>query len=46
MYGKVLDDRGSIYVAKSVDKIRVENKGWKVTGEQNAMGGSEGRSRE
>jgi len=46
VYGKVLDDRGSIYVAKSVDKIRVENKGWKVTGEQNAKGGSEGCSRE
>ena len=37
---------GRFTLPKRVDKIRVENKGWKVTGEQNAMGGSEGRSRE
>ena len=30
--------RGSIYVAKNVDKIRLENKGWGITGEPNAMG--------
>jgi len=31
---------------KSVDKIRIENKGWNVTGEPTAMGGPKGCSRE
>ena len=34
--------RGSIYVAKNVDKIRLENKGWGITGEPNAMGDQRG----
>ena len=42
MYGKVLDDRGSFLLSKSVDKIRAENKGWEVTGEPNAMGDQSG----
>jgi len=29
---------GRFMLPKSVDKIRVENKGWEVTGEPNAMG--------
>ena len=29
---------GRFMLLKSVDKIRVENKGWEVTGEPNAMG--------
>ena len=33
VYRKVLDDRGSIYIAKKCGK-----KGWEVTGEPNVMG--------
>jgi len=33
---------GRFILPKSVDKIRVENKGWEVTGEPNAIGGQRG----
>jgi len=37
---------GRFMLPKSVDKIRIENKGWNVTGEPTAMGDPKGCSRE
>ena len=37
---------GRFMLPKSVDKSLVENKGWEVTGESKAIGGSKGCSSE